>query len=425
MDDLYGQNLYKLFKESVTDILNSNFITLSNSVEVQGLADKSAKDLRLKWLDLVSKTIDSNFEQFKQKLHERILSTMTTHNPYLSFDGGRISVLPEGTKFWFRGTEGLVAVIEQKPKVRTMQFQPLAGHRNGWAKTEYNLSLPYVIFILTFNLTENDNWNIREWSAAFTNRPLRSPDDMLHHCPFPDTSEFQLCMGQEWTKPKASKNIAIQVERILEYFWGSQFRPEWMDNYNRIIGPGKRFANLEAWEAESQKDSMIALTVDWTPGHTLLEHIALLATKHPVVMKNTIPNKIVNNAIAQAWEEIQGVRLDELKELEATFIGHLGNSVSVLTKKIVGEGVATLDKSIKENRKNIKEDLAAQGYKQNDYLPLIVDEITPPPRLTKAKLVIGLAGYVIAIILGVILYNEVIKEIWSADDTSHTNSTAR
>jgi len=178
--------------------------------------------------------------------------------------------LPEGIRFVERRGDGVVLVIEEKPRVRTVTWLDDASPAQKGPEAVYRsvrLAFPFVIVVLGFErgmMTHNQQ-------CFFRTAPLeRLSDPLLHSCLYNVADKHgircQLCLEHvdvtdlPWPR---------KADAIMRYFWGSAWNQSYelggVKSYWQRRPGDTRLASVSRWEQESLIDPFFPLQVVWQP----------------------------------------------------------------------------------------------------------------------------------------------------------------
>lgn len=150
---------------------------------------------------------------------------------------GELTIFPEGTKFFRREEKCSVIVVEQSPKIRTI---------NGLDNLRLRLSFPYVIFIVGF---VDGRYNY--FSVGLRNKPIISLYDILGRLELPNISAYDICMGDY--EHDFENDITVQTNNLISEFWQSAFE---------FITPLSDF--YVKWESNTKSNPLFILQEQFT-----------------------------------------------------------------------------------------------------------------------------------------------------------------
>lgn len=332
-----NDKVYDLFKSHIARTLNLRVSETLESKEIKNAVAEFAKKFRKKWVEIVNNQINVDYQDFKIELAKNLVEVTNKQNPYANFEGNKLTVLPDNVKLWFRGTNTLTVVLEEKPTLRTIRTD-----KDQWEKNSYNIAFPYCIFIIVFQLKEGseDMWLFDKLRFAFTQKSLQSTDDELYEAPLSDLKKTQVCMGKEWDVPK-NGSIANKTDRILSYFWGSYFKWEWVENVSNC--PDQTLKYLSKWEAASAEDALFILKSNLRKAGSLRAILAELALTYENLFSTKLSQQIIEDSVARTWESIRENYSAELKDLETSFNQNVQNVVSYVAEAVYANVVGNFD----------------------------------------------------------------------------------
>jgi hypothetical protein len=265
--------LYESFKRSLVESTKIRLQATLGEAGVPQTAQAEAAKFRAASFDAVLASLKEGLDKFKKRLTEKMIHAAARQNPYSAWNGDRIYTFPPGCRFWFRGNKSVVVVLEEPPQFRTIRVNTSCGYK----KDSYYLHFPHMVFILVFHFIgfkENKElWHLHQLRVAGSKKPLLDPLQTLYEVPLPDLNGYRVCMGKGFVNPVGC--IATQCAEIIDYFWHSMFKKEWVDNINRVELTNQRgkFWPLENWEANSAADKTFCLNPDWVPNRNLFEEL--------------------------------------------------------------------------------------------------------------------------------------------------------
>ena len=332
-----NDKVYDLFKSHIARNLKSKVNQTVESKDIKKSVSDFAKKFRKKWVEIVNEQINVDYQEFKVELAKNLVEVANQQNPYANFEGNKLAVLPDNVKMWFRGTNTLTVVLEEKPIVRTVRTD-----KDKWNKNAFSIAFPYCIFIIVFRLKDGseDTWHFENLRFAFSQKSLQSTDDELFEAPLPDLQETKVCMGKEWDVPK-NGTIANKTDRIITYFWTSYFKWEWIDNISRC--KDERLKYFNTWEEATQENALFILKAKLTPVGTLRSILAGLALTYENLFSTKLSQKIIENSIAKTWESIRENYNAELKDLETSFNLNVTSVVNHVAETVYSDVLSNFD----------------------------------------------------------------------------------
>lgn len=332
-----NDKVYDLFKKYIVKTLNARVAETIESKENKKMISEFAKKFRKKWVEIVNNQINVDYQDFKIELAKNLVEVANKQNPYANFEGNKLAILPDNVKMWFRGTNTLTVVLEEKPTVRTVRTD-----KEQWKKNAYTLAFPYCVFIIVFKLKEGseDTWYFEKLRFAFTKKPLQSTDDELFEAPLPDLKQTQVCMGKDWDVPK-NGTVANKADRILSYFWSSYFKWEWVENISNCRDETLKY--LEKWEEASKENALFVLKSNLTKAGTLRSLLADLALTYENLFSTKLSQQLIENSIAKTWESIRENYNTELKDLEVSFNQNVESVVSYVSDAVYTSVISNFD----------------------------------------------------------------------------------
>lgn len=236
-------------KAATTDVAKDLVSLIEDSIltNIQVEAPKPALDAMLK--------LRKYFDQKLSNWNHHKKSTMA-------------QVQPEGTRFVRVGDTHTAFVIEQKPTLRTLNFDDrLLSRLEAWnseskAGGDYvkrQVSLPYVIFVVVMQ-NEGATYQSGNLRTYFRNKPLVALQDDLCSSILPNMST-NVCMGPGWGSSYGSP--CQVVEEMLSHYWGAGFTMDYLTAWNWMAAEDKRFLNARTWSEATEADPDFAINVKW------------------------------------------------------------------------------------------------------------------------------------------------------------------
>lgn len=363
-------DLYDLFRQRLADTAQNRFDAVMASAKTAQTANAATTKFRRDYFDKLMAGVKSGFNEFQHAVSESLVRAVQGRNPYAAWNGDRITVFPDGCKFWYRGANACVCVIQEPPQQRTLFFD-----RKYYARDTYRLSLPYTIFVIVFQylgkgLTKEDEWSVYKVQAGFMNKPLTDPNkDILGEVPLPDHKGMEICMGRSWSSPM-KKPPAEAAHEVVHYYWNSVFRQEWMDNCSNmsniqpaVWGPENDPA---IWE-KTYPSPLDIMSVRWHPGKSIMNTISRTAAEFKDLLPSGEYATIVQDAVAAAWESMRERMIPTGEGLDAAFSSAMTTAVRSALATVVAEVVTGMDNELVRVRKKAQDDLVAAGSRQTTF----------------------------------------------------------
>jgi hypothetical protein len=175
----------------------------------------------------------------------------------------RLPLLPMGTRFLLGRAGDLAIGVEQPPQVRHFPWRP--GGTRG-PDRDYLLAFPYIVYLLVFH-----QGAFEEMRLYYRTGPLGGDTDPLYLSNLWNVSATDAPMAMcraclQGRPPFEELSLAPQVQRIIEFFWGTGFNTAIEEScFQRAAKRDGRIATLEAWEAATRRDALFPLEVEWEP----------------------------------------------------------------------------------------------------------------------------------------------------------------
>lgn len=162
-------------------------------------------------------------------------------------------LLPKGCIYTQPKRNGNVYVIEQEPRIRTINF----------LGSDFRLSFPYVIFIVE---VDND-CNL---SVFFRNEPVSSLHDMLYFPCLPNVSESngKVC---NFSLEEPFESDREMVEAHIRSFWSSTFNNDLSTFLSFYRKSEPLLSSFDTWQTMTKKDPMFILDVNFLAYKPIIE----------------------------------------------------------------------------------------------------------------------------------------------------------
>ena len=234
----------ELLKKSLPKI-TADQSNLAGQRAVQLLQELTDEKLRAFQQEIIASIQESLEGRISQNIRENILrplrEVLSEQMPLVNSNGS-IDALPDGTKFFFTHGRYKLVIVEQKPQLRSLQFQD--DFRGGSGR--YNLALPYIIFLIIFE----DN-NFSRMYAYYANKPLTSLDGEVFRSNLPNIdSDNKVCTGFRGCR---ANTLTGRVNEVIAHFYQSDFNNDLRSGYDHMSERGGVFKNLATWQKASQK----------------------------------------------------------------------------------------------------------------------------------------------------------------------------
>ncbi len=301
-------------RSSGTEAKNKIIHSMTSAVEMT--ADQTCKRL----CNEIRATADGITAQFRHALSDKLWKCYQQYKR----DDGPI-MLPKGTRVAYTKGIRTVLLIEEEPTVRCLSFSQavddgpsIAGvTRKGFRR--YNLSLPYLYFMTTF-----DDQKCASFSVFLSNTRMKDMSHKLHPVPLPNVwrdkrnhgeIHFPMCMGENtngesfWSTINGL-SIPEQTEAMISGFWSRTFNGHLGEGVYKSID--KRLSSLSNWEKESQQDPLFTLTINWPDGKTASHLVQQLLDWRPKVTLD-VAEQNLHKLFDQASKELDA----DIKKLTA------------------------------------------------------------------------------------------------------------
>lgn len=198
--------------------------------------------------------------------------------------GFQTPLLAPGTRFFQTRGDHTVAVVEQPPQIRSVQWVNEA--QDGFEPRR--LAFPFLVFVFSFEGGELDAYQQLYYRTA----PLDGLDAPLLHANLlnvtcgSDSPAHWLCLGHE---PVAELAWPAKLAAALDNFWTAGFNYDLEvprgSGFTRLRHLDPRVSSVESWEAASRENPSFPLSIDWPEaGLTLRQAVdeSMCWTRAPV-----------------------------------------------------------------------------------------------------------------------------------------------
>ncbi len=246
--------------------------------------DRVARKLTEQWYELISQQIETATSDFRTKvLDEIILDEM-----------GAVAIHPENCRFLYQDAATVIAVIEQKPQMRSIYINNYTANR---------LSFPYVVFIITLR-RDVYGYQFRELKMAYGNKALASMQDMLYRHNLPNHATMSgggydgttVCMGHNWASSntiRVDDELPKAINKVIAHFWQSL----WTGGITPRKSP---LTTVESWKRESKKNPLFIMGVKWSKLRSLDAILKKLISQHG---KSDV-RKSMSDLYSRCWKAV-------------------------------------------------------------------------------------------------------------------------
>ncbi|MEI7765029.1 MAG: hypothetical protein WCI93_00420 [bacterium] len=162
-------------------------------------------------------------------------------------------ILPQGCRMFHQSGTRTTFVVEQNPQVRQLTWRKMD---NGDA---WKLAFPYVVFLISFSCDAIDTGATR---IFYRTSPLGNGDEKLQRSNLCNVyQDGHACTGDMRV---SGATLAQKAESFVTEFWKSNFNSDLSDNnFNPAANRFPQVKNLSAWQAESMKNPLFPLGIQW------------------------------------------------------------------------------------------------------------------------------------------------------------------
>lgn len=203
-------------------------------------------------------------------------------------EGKNIVIYPNNCKLLVQDNEkrGCV-IIEESPQYRTV-----FSRHTGKTKP-YRISLPYVVYIISFFQDKQGIYHIDRSGIGFGKKPIHSIDCRLYLPALPHTSRnTSVCQP---TVVENHKNIKDLAESFVNTFWSSVFHYTFEQSRCEFKVKGEKILEFEDWE--KIKNPLDILKGDFNEGETIRELIHSVCNVRNSSSKSE--NNLVKNVVSR------------------------------------------------------------------------------------------------------------------------------
>jgi hypothetical protein len=241
----------------------------------------------------------------------------------------KITVFPEGTRYFSNQDDNQVVIVEQHPQGRHVSFR---------SEQTYYLAMPYVQFYVIF---QNGSLIPKLYVSA-TVAPISNLDQLVYHLPLPNVDNYMACLGDY---QGLSGDISTQAMHVIGHFWQSQFTNSWNDTHNDFLAQNN--LTLQTWQEKSRENPLFILNQKFDSSTSAVKLIDLASTD--TEMANIEVKKILDREIFALSEEITKTLENlDFNNFNADSIQQnvLNNTIGEITEEIIEE----FDQTLKNKR---------------------------------------------------------------------------
>lgn len=208
----------------------------------------------------IKENAEAFFSEFQASKYELLLTEFIEATREDDRSHAALDIHPAGVKICRTSGEKTVVVVEEEPRVRSIQFSKRFLEYDDYPDAvsgRLPLAFPYVVFVMTFLRN-----SFSELHVYYRNSPLTSLSDMLYQPNLPNIYEghYTVCMGDYESK---KTTISEQIQEVLASFWGSEFNTDLRDLYYNAGLKDSRLKTVYSWKMASQEDPLFSTSVNW------------------------------------------------------------------------------------------------------------------------------------------------------------------
>ena len=348
-DDLC-RDLRTKFEEAVLKIEKENNWQEKSTELIQTISDNNLIRLKNNLVESIKEVVDDELVDFRKEAITKIRDPFIKNGSENSFGQclGRVIPLPNGTKFFIANEEETILVIEQPPQVRTVtfssKFMGLAGKKILGGQKSFQLAFPYIIFVMKFFGNRLQNLYL-----FYATEKLTLIDKQLYYPNLTNiaSNNHVVCLGNV----EFSGNITEQAEKIISYFWQSEFNGDLSELYRVQKWSNLKFLSLKTWQRESRKNPLFVLNTEFIKTkHTIKSFIEGMRKRNLEDEKDYFDG-LTEKFIEEKKEEIgKAVReyLEEI-EIEQQYSKAVGRRVEACFENTMNEICDHLTASLEKN----------------------------------------------------------------------------
>ncbi len=312
--------------------------------------------------EFVTTLVRESSNQFKDKFLGNVIE-QNMLQPHNSHDG-ELVLLPDGVRLFYSGAKTAIAVVEQKPQVRTLMFdqkyEDVKPVNPSKTKRAYRLALPYIVWMFRWSM-DGSRYRFEYLFMTYRTEPLRGLNDTLYWPNLPNISAGTedgsnahpiVCMGSSF-QDTTRGSVLDQAGQVLQHYWSSPYNDDLPVNFWNGTKLDKRIKTLPEWEKSTKQDPLFPLQVKWRKYATLADLIRfttqeLQGIKLPVSDTNVVAQRVYN----KAWQQATAAgRLTEntraaRKALTAKFEDAMTTFASELAANLDAVGNETLRRTV-------------------------------------------------------------------------------
>ena len=182
--------------------------------------------------------------------------------------GQTTPILPKGCRHFSQKGSKTIFVIEEDPKVRSIDWTGMGENPNGG---RWKLAFPYIVWVVVLSNGAVDTDKTRMF---YKTSPVGSVDDLV--CRPNLTNVYENCHICTGDIRVSGATLAQKAEDFIAKFWSSRFNSDLRDNnFNPAANRIPEVKNLEQWQSSSQKNQFFPLTAKWLEAGKLSNYLKL------------------------------------------------------------------------------------------------------------------------------------------------------
>ncbi len=185
-------------------------------------------------------------------------------------------ILPNGTKYYFKGNDIEIIIMEQLPQTRSVFWiDEKAKKLSSLSRKErrlflFNLSFPYIVFVFIF-------WrgNILKTKVFYRNDSLTSLKNKLYHTNLQNVycGSSEICMRTN----TQGESLKRQFEIFLESFWQFSFNEDLGNDSDFCLSKkeinDKRINSVQNWQDATKKNPSFITKINWVKSEFTVENL--------------------------------------------------------------------------------------------------------------------------------------------------------
>jgi hypothetical protein len=231
-------------------------------------------------------------------------------------------IFPSGTRFIHQDGDVTHFIIEEQPKVRTVNIY---NHK-------YSLAFPYVVFVFTFR-----NGKFEILRVGMRTKELSSLDDVLFYPNLPNnTGSHGVCYGDMLGKINSNMSVNEQIRILIGSYWQTGFTGNGTREHADFLN--RNNMSVLEWEEKSKRNPLFILKCLYISGFPI--------------------KKLLDGVSSTNDTLIQGIKADFTEAIK-----EIGKDIEALFSNLDMKK-ENRDKTQLENLETILKEIIVQAYSE-------------------------------------------------------------